>query len=160
MKQMEGSRKIRWNALNHLKAERSSDWFWFVGITAGAIAILSIYFGNLLFGLLILIATFTIFIQANIEPHMVEFEINRKGIIADKTFYPYSTLESFWVVDEDGWDRDRILIKSQKTFMPLIIIPIGEEVQADEIREELLTYLDEEEMSEPSLQIVMNRLGF
>lgn len=157
---MERSKKISWEAFEHIQIERSSDWYWILGIVAVGGAVLAIFFNNLLLALLILIGTFTIFLQSNGEPAIKRYEINRTGVVSGQSIYPFSSLESFWVIDEDGWDRDRILIKSKKLFMPLIIIPLGETVMPDEIRDYLLEYLPEEQMSEPTLQVILNRLGF
>jgi len=157
---MKGSKKISWEAADHIKTERNTDWYWIVGIIGIGITILAIYFNNVLFGLLILIGVFVIFIQSHAEPKMQNYEINRKGIVVGETLYPYSSLESFWVIDEDGWDRDRMLIKSQKTFMPIIVLPLGENSSPDEIRDYLLEYLDEEQIEEGFLDKLAIVLGF
>lgn len=157
---MANSKKITWEALDHIKEENSSDWFWIVGIIATGVAVLSIYFGNILFAILVLIATFAIFTQSHREPNMVNFEVNRQGVVVKNTLYPYVTLESYNVIDEDGWDRDRILLKSKKLFMPMIVIPLGEFVDVDEVREYLLEYLDEEALEESVFEKIMIIFGF
>jgi hypothetical protein len=157
---MEKNKKITWEALSHIKTEKSSDWYWILGIITIGASILSIYFNNLLLALLILIGTFAIFVQTNIEPKTQKFELNRKGVVVGSTLYPYSTLESFYVIDEDGWDRDRILIKSKKNFMPLITIPLGESVKPEQASEFLIEYLDEEHLQESAIERIMLILGF
>lgn len=157
---MNGSKKISWEALDHIQEEKSADWFWIVGIISAGIAILAIYFGNILFALLILLAIFTSFMATHIPPKIVRYEINRKGVIVGDILYPYSNLKSFFVIDEDGYDRDRLILKSTKALMPYIILPLGSDVLPDEIREYLLEYLDEEEMYEPWGERFMSGLGF
>lgn len=153
------SKKIVWKALEHSHVEKTSDWFWAVGIISVAGAVLAIYFGNILFGLIILLAAFTGILQGHTKPKILKYEITRKGIWIGETLYPYSTLESFWVIDEEV--NDRILIRSQKIFMPFIILPYeSTEINPDEIRDYLLDYIDEEELEEPLSQILMERLGF
>jgi hypothetical protein len=154
------SKKISWQALDHIQDPKSSDWFWIVGIVAISIAVLAVFFGNILFALLIILAAFSSFMIANDAPQIIDFEINRQGVKVGDTVYPYSTLDSFYVIDEDGWDRDRILIKSKKLFMPLIVMPIGNEVSPDGVRDYLLDYLDEEELEEPMSQRFLEILGF
>lgn len=157
---MNRSKKIQWTALSHIKVEKSTDWFWIIGIVGIGGAVLAIYFNNILFALLIMIGIFTLFMQAHSEPKNQEFEINRKGVVIGEVLYPYSTLESFWVIDEDGWDRDRILVKSKKTLMPIITMPLGEDNDPDEIRDYLLEYLDEEHMEESLIEKMGILLGF
>lgn len=154
------SKKISWETLDHIKEDNTSDWFWIVGIIAIAIAVLAIFFNNILFALVILLSAFASFMLANTPAKIIQCEVSRKGIQIEKILYPFSSLESFWVIDEDGYDRDRILIKSKKMFVPLLIIPLGESVDPEEIRDYLLEYLDEEEMYEPFFQRLMSVLGF
>jgi hypothetical protein len=152
--------KITWEALDHIKEEKSSDWFWIVGIIAISIAVLAIFFGNILLAFLILLAAFTAFMLTHSVPRIVEYELSRKGVRVGDIVYSYTTLDSFWVIDEDGYDRDRIIIKSKRAFMPLIIIPLGEGADPEDVRDYLLDYLDEEEMYEPLSEHLMNMLGF
>lgn len=152
--------KIIWETLNHIKEEKSSDWFWIVGIVAIAGAVLAIFFNNVLLGLLILLSAFASFMFVNTPPKIERYELNRKGVVIGEDLYPYNSLESFYVVDEDGYERDRILIKSRKFFMPLIIIPLGNEVTVDEVYDFLIEYLDEEEMREPPAYYIMKKIGF
>jgi hypothetical protein len=154
------SNKITWETLDEIKEEKSSDWFWIVAIVAIAIAVLAIFFDNILFALLILLAAFASFLLANAPARLITCEISRKGIRVADILYPYSSLESFWVIDEDGYDRDRILLKSKKLLMPLVVVPLGEGVDPEEIRDYLLEYLNEEEMYEPLFQRLMSMLGF
>jgi hypothetical protein len=157
---MEMAKKISWEALEHIETEKSNDWFWIAGIIAIGSAVLAIYFNNLLFALLILIGTFTVFLQSNKEPGIQNYELNRKGLVIGKILYPYSTLDSYYVVDEDGWDRDRILFKSTKMLMPLIIVPIGENAVPEELSDFLIQYLDEEQLEESAIEKVAMILGF
>jgi multisubunit Na+/H+ antiporter MnhC subunit len=157
---MNGSKKLIWQAFDHIRERKSSDWFWFVGIMAVAVAVLAIFFNNVLLAILVLIGTFVIFLAANNPPKIIGYEINRRGVQVGDILYTYATIESFCVIDEDGWDRDRLILKSKKTFMPLIVIPLGSEVQPDQIRDYLLEYLNEEELFEPTLQRILSRLGF
>ena len=151
--------KITWEAADHIKEEKSPDWFWVVGIVTIAVAVLAIFFGNLLLALLILLAAFTSFMLAHSAPKIVDYEINRKGVRVGDILYSYATLESFWVIDEDGYERDRILLKSRKLMMPIITVPLGETTDPEKIREYLLEYLDEEEISEPISEYLMSWLG-
>lgn len=152
--------KLSWQALDHIKEEKSSDWFWVVGVSAIAGAFLSVLFGNILLALVILLGVFAAFLFAHTPAKMEDYEINRRGVLIGETLYPYRTLESFYVIDEDGFDRDRILIKSNRFFMPILTMPIEDKVDIDDAREYLLQHLDEEEMIEPPIHHIMNLLGF
>lgn len=152
--------KITWETLDQIKNEKSSDWFWIVGIVAIAGAVLAIFFNNILLGLVILLSAFASFLLSNSPARMEYYELNNRGVIIGEEMYPYNSLDSFYVIDEDGFERDRILIKSKKLFMPLIVMPLGNEVGVEEVREHLLEYVDEEEMTEPLSYYIMSLLGF
>jgi hypothetical protein len=154
------SKVIEWKALeHHHHQEKTPDWFWIVGTVTVAGAILSIYFGNVLFGVFILIACITAFIQSHTKPEIKTYRITRRGVQIGKSIIPYSTLESFWVIDEEI--NDRIILKSQKVLMPYIVVPFDSmKTDPDEIRNYLLDYLHEEEMDEPFLMKFIEYLGF
>lgn len=153
------SKSIEWKALEHHHYDHSREWFWAVGTVAISGAILSLYFGNIILAILITVGGFTSILQAHTKPRILNYRISRRGVQAGGTVYPYSTLQSFWVIDEEI--NDRVILKSQKMFMPYIIIPFDSTVtDPDVIREYLLEYLDEEEMDETISQKIMERLGF
>ena len=89
---------------------------------------------------------------------MVHFSINDKGVSVQKTLYPYSNLESFWI-EEINNGKSRLILKSKKKLAPFISLPI-KNVPEESIREHLLYYLPEEEHQEPLLIKIMEYLGF
>lgn len=152
--------KLSWETLDHIKENKSSDWFWIIGIIAIAGAVLAIFFNNILLGLIILLSAFASFMFVNTPGKLENYELNKKGVRIGETLYPYKTLKSYCVIDEDGFDRDRILIKSEKLFMPILIIPLGNEVSVDETNDFLEQYIEKEEMTEPPTYHIMSWLGF
>src|SRR3990167_8118911 len=115
---------INWGAHEHEYKERSSDWFWAVGIVAFSIAIASIIFGNVLFGILVLVASFAMALFINKEPEVTEVVINEQGVARGRVFYTYESLDSFWIDHEHS--HPKILLRSKKFFLPLIIVPLGD----------------------------------
>jgi len=153
------SKSIEWKALEHRHYDHTHEWFWIVGTLTIAGAILSVYFGNILLAVLIALGGFTAFLQAHSKPRVITFRISRRGVQIGSTRYPYSSLQSFWVIDEEV--NDRVILKSQKLFMPFLILPYDStKTDPDEIRDFLLEYLDEEEMEEPLFQQLLERVGF
>ena len=148
---------ISWSAPEHYHVEKSSDWYWGVSIIAGTIAALAFIFGNVIFGIFIIVATVALLLHAHKPPRIIQCEINDRGIIAGDVFYPFLSLDSFWI---DAHERPaKILIKSQKFFMPYITIEI-EQVDPEDVRTVLLNYIAETEHSEPISQKILERFGF
>lgn len=150
--------KIEWEAHEHEHKERSTDWFWAVGIIAVAVAVTSIILGNIIFAILILVGAFSLALFINRPPVTTRIVIDEKGITRDKVRYPYSELRSFWVDVEHP--HKKIILRSDKTFMPLIIVPLNDEIDADEVHEALLSFLQEEYHDLPLLEKVLEYLGF
>lgn len=154
---MKSQSPLHWEAYEYEPRDKSSDWFWAVGILTVAIAITSIIFNNILFAIVILIGGFSLTIYTARKPDIIEVTIDDRGIQLDKYFYPYRTMESFWVENEEG--SPKILLKSQKLIMPYVVIPI-EEFQPETVREYLREHLPEVFHSESQIHKLIEYLGF
>ncbi|MEX0652468.1 MAG: hypothetical protein WD509_02970 [Candidatus Paceibacterota bacterium] len=150
---------IRWQGYEYTHHEKSGDWFWALGIIALSSAITAIIFKNILFALLILIGAFTLALFASKKPHLNHFEITRRGVTINNTLYSFSSLESFWI-DEDEHGHHTLLLKSQHLLTPFIIIPLHTDADPEDVRNLLLTKLEEEELEEPVLHRVLEFFGF
>jgi len=149
---------ISWDALERYYTEKTSDWYWAVGIISFTAAALAFMFGQVIFGILIVVSAVALTLHASVEPKAVHVEINDRGLILNKTLYPFLHLESFWI-DPDRYPA-KIILKSQKNFMPFINIHIAEDIDPEVVRQVLLTYIAETEHDEPLTIKLMERLGF
>ena len=150
--------KIEWDAHEYEHKERGSDWFWAVGIVSVSVAIAAVIFGNIIFGILVIIGAFTLSLFANRPPNTLRIVADEKGITRGKIRYPYSTLESFWIDTEHP--HKKIILRSQKMFMPLIIVPLGDSVDVEQLHENLSRFLSEEFHSLPLVERFLEYLGF
>lgn len=149
--------EITWKAPEFIKYEKGPDWYWAVGVISITIAVAAVVFGNVLFGILVLIASVALTLQGSQDPEIREFSVDRQGVQADEILYPYSSLKSFWV--ENNPHEQKLLLQSEKAWMPYIVMPIAE-VDPEEVRDFLLQFLPEEEHQEPLTQKIMEYLGF
>jgi len=149
--------KISWETFEYLHTEKTNDWYWIVAIVTISIAVISVILNNVIFAILIIISSFTLSLFASRRPDIVPVNIDHTGVTFGKTQYPFSSLESFWVETRDGYPR--LLLKTQKIFMPFIVIHIEDE-DPEMIREVLGGRLKEEEHSEPILEKFLIYLGF
>jgi hypothetical protein len=148
---------LKWQAPEYHHYQRSTDWFWAVGIITISIAVLAFIFHNALFGILILISASILIFFVLRQPEDIEYEISKKGITIGKELHPYLTLESFWV--ENRTAEPKIILHSKKALMPYLIIPIHED-DADEMEMVLREFLEEKELVEPTSHKIMEYLGF
>jgi len=148
---------ISWNAPAHLYIEKRPDWYWTVGIITVALAAAAFIFGEIITGIFVIVAAAALVIHASKPPAIVACEVNDRGVVFGDTLYPFLTLDSFCIPHDEV--PPKILIKSRKLFMPLIVIYI-DEVDPEDIRAVLLRYIAETEHREPFLKQVLERLGF
>lgn len=149
--------KISWYSHEYIYKEKTSDWYWIVGIVTVSIAIIAIILANFIFAILIIISSFTLSLFAARKPELIEVSIDNLGVNVGKTRYSYREIESFWIEVEDN--HPRILLKSHRFFMPFIVILIGKE-DYQMIHEALSKKLKEVHHTEPLLEKLLIYLGF
>ena len=149
---------LEWEAHEYEHKERNQDWFWVVGIISFSMAIASVIFGNIIFGLLIIISVFALALFINRPPETVRVTVDEKSITRGKIRYPYATLESYWIDTEHP--HKKIILKSKKLLMPLIIVPLGNDAPLDELDEILDRFLSREFHSLPLVEQILEYLGF
>ena len=130
--------KIQWKAHEYSHKEKSSDWFWAVGIIAFSVAAAAIIFSNVIFAILIILSAFTLCLFAARKPLLIDIELNSKGIVVDKRMYLYQTLDKFCV--SRGGHGDVIILKSKKAILPYVTVP-ADQVDTEEIKEYLSKHL-------------------
>ncbi len=150
--------QISWKVLEYKKKEKTVDWYWAVIIIALSICVIAFILGDGLFSIFIIMATIVVFTLSKNNPRLIDVTIDKRGFIIDKDMYPFATLEEFWI-DVTEKDAPKILLKSKKLIMPLIIVPIEEYHHLD-IRDFLLEFLPEKELHEPLSQKIMEKIGF
>ena len=141
---------LEWHSPEHHFDKKSNDWYWMLAILCIAISILAFYFENILFGILVIIAGITIGIFSYKETKIVPIKIVPKGIIFSNRLYPWLSYQSFWI-DDEHIHGARILLHPTSAFLPLISIPINEEVDINDVRDVLLEFLEEELLQESFL---------
>jgi hypothetical protein len=154
---------IAWSALEYEEKEKNTDWFWALGVIVVAGAIASVIFGNYFFALLLIIAGILMGYFAIKKPDLVTYELNNKGFKMRNRLYLYEDLKSFWVqieIPKTEIKKPLLFLKSARLFLPILSIPIDEEI-APQIKEILKTKkIQEEEMQEHLSDRVMENIGF
>lgn len=154
---MASSAPIRWRAYEHEHVERTSDWYWALGVFAVCTALISAIFGNILFAILILVAAATLGILAQSPPPLVEFELSDRGIKIGDTMHRYEEVISFWVEDHDA-DPPILLVDTIKWMSPNLVIPLHG-ADAKLVRAYLSERTDEVPMKEPVWHKILEFFG-
>ncbi len=148
---------LKWQAPEYHHYQRSTDWFWAVGIIVISITVLAFFFKNPLLGILIILATIIMISFVFREPQNIDYEINLKGISINKKLHPYITFDFFWI--ETRQNEPKIILKLKKELSPFIIIPLHED-DVDDVNDVLRQFIEEKEMREPTSHKIMEYLGF
>jgi hypothetical protein len=154
------SNRVRWSGYEFEYREKTADWFWAVAIIAISIAIVSIIYNNALFGVLILIAGGMLLATAKKEPRLLEYELTEKGILIEGKLHEHTKFRSFWV-SQNKYSPPKLLLRTEKWTVPVLIIPIETDyIDAEKVRDFLLDYIPEERIEESFSMKVMELLGF
>ena len=156
--------KLSWSALEYEEKDRSSDWFWALGIIVFTASAAAVIYDNYFFAALIVLSGVLLGFLATKKPDVVYYELNEKGFLAHNSLYPYDRIKAFWVQKEafDGKEflKPLLFIKSERVFMPIILSPI-DNAMAEDLRYFLLDKnIPEEEMKETFSEKIMEALGF
>ncbi len=148
---------LSWSAYEYEDKERSSDWYWALGVIAITSTITSIIFNNYFFAILILLAGGLLYFFAKKPADLVNYEITEKGVRIKSEFYPYKKLKAFYVQKEH---KPMLFIKTERVFLPIIPIPVEYEI-LDQIHNIFIDKkVTEQEMKEHPAEKIMDALGF
>lgn len=136
---------IRWSAHEHGLRERDRSWYVALGIAAVCFATIAVILGNVLFGVLILLAALTLALLARHPPKLAEFEISDLGVTIDNELHRYEEIISFWV--EEKHEPPMLFIDTVKPLSPNFIVPL-EHVDPKLVRAYLVERAEEVPMRE------------
>ncbi len=151
-------RSIAWEAPEHHHVEKGNDWFFALFIVIAAFVVVAILFNNVLFALLIGLAGGALAVSAAKKPSIVPYAVSVRGVKIEDKLYPFSSLESYRIDEEDP-RGPQLLIKVHKKTMPLIVIPIPID-HIDDIESILKEKLVEENLEESLFIKILELFGF
>ena len=152
-------KRISWQTPEYVFRERTPDWFWTLGIIAAASAVTSIIFGNILFAIIIVIGAFAIALHSSREPRIIKIEINERGIAVGRDVYLFRSIHSFWI-DDEHHDGMRLVLRSERAFAPLVMLPLANDTDVSSVREHLKHHIKEEVHEETLSSKIIDRFGF
>lgn len=133
-----------------------------LGVLNIALIAYFIFSANYLGAFLFLLSAFTVFMiiynRKKKTPAEVQCKIRSQGVQLGNILYPYENLQSFWIFYDPPYHKE-ISIRSQKTLMDHIKIPVGDEDPV-KIREILLEFLPEKQQEESFVDIFARNIGF
>ena len=134
---------ISWQVHSHTHRERTTDWYWALGLVAIVGAVASIFFGNVLLAIILIIGAGSIGVLAARGPREHSVRIDTRGISVDGTLYPYASVRSFWV--EEEVEKPRLWVSTSGIIAPQLTLPLEDRARARVVHSFLKKYAKEEE---------------
>ena len=149
---------LKWEAPEFEYYKNSQSWFITIGIIAGILFLIAIFTKNFLFALLVGISYFLIVTYSSKKPDNTKLLISPKGIKINNVLYEFENLKSFWIFYDPPEIRE-LSLRSKKTVMPYVKIPIGD-INPVKIRRILIKYLPEKKHKESAIDNIAKNLKF
>ena len=139
------------------KKDRKPDWIWTIGLVAFLSAVVAFFYGNIFFGIFLIIAGAVTIIYALKHPKELRISIEEKGVSINESLIEYKSITSFWL-DETGKEV-KLLLLVKTSFVPTLSLPlVGVSVQ--QVRDALTPHTKETEMRESRSVALFDRIGF
>ena len=139
----------RWEFAEYPTHEHSALWYAVAGAGAAAMFVWAAFSQNYLFGLIIVLGVFILFLHDARSPQPMRVSITQEGLelgfrdeSASRRLIRWRDLQSFWMVYEPP-DVKSLYIHYKRFWSPHLMIPLEGEDPA-KIRRTLKKYLDED----------------
>ena len=152
------TKKYAWQGMEHEHMEKTTDWYWGLGIVVITGVIIAIISKNYLLAVLLVMGGIMLGFYANDKPEPVTVELSERGVKLNKDLYIYETIQSFWMY-QDHKKRDQLLIVTGRKILPQRIITLPENIPATEIRNYLLQFIEEKESKPTMIDILAESFG-
>lgn len=133
---------IQWRVDSHEHVERSNDWYWGLALLTASAAGISIFLGNALFAVILVLGAGSLGILVARGPREHEVRVTPRGLHVDGTLYKWQHVESFWV---EGGANPHLLVTTEGILHPQLVIPLIDQNRARNVREYVRKLAKEEE---------------
>ncbi|MCX6819893.1 MAG: hypothetical protein NT019_01215 [Candidatus Adlerbacteria bacterium] len=142
---MPDEHNITWHVLTHEHKVHTADWYWALGLLTLLGAGLSIYFGNILLALILIIGAGSIMTLKIRGPREHQVRVDSRGIALDGTLYVWKTVDSFWVNTNTERGGPCIYLTTKSILAPRITVPLDNLAHAEQVRVYCKRFAREEE---------------
>jgi hypothetical protein len=140
----------QWDAPEYIRNERTVDWYWAVALLGLSGVVACVYFGNALFGVIVLIGTILIIAYASKPVPKHAIQIDNRAITISGVAIRWDHVSAFWI-EMHPHEGPKLILKSDTQYMSTRVIPIDTSISIPELRSFLETKSTETELSEPIL---------
>lgn len=142
---------MSWQVPEFIKHQRGGYWYLMAVLVVIGVLAYAIFTGNFFLIVITILTVIILFVYHRQEPLRVKFALTEEGILIGQKFYPYKTINKFWIIYERTKNK-AIYFDFKGIIRPHLDIPLAEQDPLA-VRETLLKYLEEdlEKEEEPLL---------
>ena len=134
---------LHWEAEKFEDLDRHPHWHFIVFIVLLLFLLYAIFSNNYLFGIIVILSGFLIYVFEKMPAKRFSFGISTQGVLADDVLHKFSSLKSFWIFYEPTKDGRKELSLEKKGFaLTNLHIPLND-MDPDQVREILLQFIPE-----------------
>jgi len=131
-----------WTFPEFIKYQYTRGWYISFLVILVLLLIFSIVTTNILFALILIIATTILYITRKHNPENINFTITEEGITINYTLYQWLEIKNFWIIYEPPQVKN-LYFEFKNLLLPRLPIPMQDQDPVT-IREMLLEYIDED----------------
>ena len=110
--------KIKWNAPEYEFHEKSTEWYWALGIITAALVLAAVILHNFLFAVFAVLAGFSVGLYGTRRPRITLHEINSGGVSSGNRNLNYDSIDHFWI-NYDPPIKKKLFWNQKKLFPPI-----------------------------------------
>ena len=150
--------KILWQAPEHEFFTKGPIWDFTSVLIAALLIFISLWQGNFLFAVFIVIAELVLFFTADNESPNFSFRLEKNNLFINEKFYSLGQFKTFSILEREGDLSDLEFQKSNNLSFSLKIPVKSSDIE--KVRSFLHNYLDEVEHNESLIEAISRFIGF
>jgi len=130
-----------WQAPEFEVYEKSRNWYIIATIFILVMVAYALFTNGPIMAITFILIGIMGYIYSQKDPRVITFSITSQGVLADKEFYPYENIFSFWIFYEPTHTKT-ISLHTKASMFPFVHIPLQDENPV-ELRELLMKNIPE-----------------
>lgn len=117
---------VEWKAREFEFSPKTPTWYWTVGILSGGSAIAAFIVGNILFGIILILAGLTVSLLGSRRPALHHFKVTNRGIHVSDQIFLYDNISRFAMDDhlKDGVP-EKLHFELKQGLVKVMTIPLA-----------------------------------
>lgn len=116
---------VEWKGEEFEFDPKSSTWYWTVGILSLGSATAAFIVGNILFGIILILAGLTVSLLGSRRPATHHFKITDRGIMVSEQLFKYENIEKFAIDDHhESGSPTKLHFSIKRGLVKVMTVPI------------------------------------